>query len=465
MSGTGSADSLPGGPAATSRRGGPWARARALAARTRPTRNRYVDFLRAASIVVVVLGHWLMAAPTVATGERFTLSDLLHVLPWTQWLTWVFQVMPLFFIVGGYANAASLESAARAGTGYAGWVSHRLQRLVRPLVPFVLVWCGLALVARRLGLSEGLVRAGSQVAFVPTWFLAAYVVLVLVAPAMHRLWRRFGLASFWALVVAAAVVDVGRRAPGLQLVGWVNYAFVWLAVHQLGYAWREGTLGRGIRGMTFALGGLAALVVLVGLASYPVSMVTVPGERLSNSNPPTLALLALGVTQAGLVLLVEGPARRLLQRPRAWTATVAVNGVIMTLYLWHATVMVLLVALAELPGGVGLHFTPGTPTWWATRVPWLLGLLAGLAVFVAVFGRVEARVTPPSGPPPAPWRSVGGALALCVGLTALGVGGIGAPNPLGLRLWAVLVTLAGAVLVAAVRLPGVGLTPSAGTRG
>ena len=77
------------------------------------TRNRYVDGLRAISIAVVVVGHWLMAAPTVASGVRFTLSDMLHVAPWTQWLTWIFQVMPLFFIVGGYANAASLESARR----------------------------------------------------------------------------------------------------------------------------------------------------------------------------------------------------------------------------------------------------------------------------------------------------------------------------------------------------------------
>ena len=34
-----------------------WSRAKALAERTPETRNRYVDFLRAASITVVVLGH------------------------------------------------------------------------------------------------------------------------------------------------------------------------------------------------------------------------------------------------------------------------------------------------------------------------------------------------------------------------------------------------------------------------
>ncbi|MEJ2541588.1 MAG: acyltransferase family protein, partial [Gemmatimonadota bacterium] len=64
-------------------------------------RNRYVDFLRAAAITVVVLGHWLMAAPTVER-RQFTLSDMLHVSPWTQWLTWGFQVMPVFFLVGGW---------------------------------------------------------------------------------------------------------------------------------------------------------------------------------------------------------------------------------------------------------------------------------------------------------------------------------------------------------------------------
>ncbi len=69
-----------------------WSRARELAERTPETRNRYVDFLRAASIAVVVTGHWLMAAPVVNRAE-LTLSNMLHAAPWTQWLTWLFQVM------------------------------------------------------------------------------------------------------------------------------------------------------------------------------------------------------------------------------------------------------------------------------------------------------------------------------------------------------------------------------------
>ena len=431
------------------KRPGPLERARAAAART-SARNRYVDFLRAASIVVVVIGHWLMAAPTAESGVRFSLSDMLRVAPWMQWLTWVFQVMPIFFVVGGYANAASWESAQAKRVGYAGWVSRRLQRLVRPVIPFLLVWCALAIAARHLGVGRQIVESGSRAAFVPTWFLAVYVLVVVIAPAMHRLWRRYGMASFWALVVSAAVVDVAARGTGADAVRWLNYAFVWPAIHQLGYAWRDGALAEPARALSLALAGLAGLVVLRGLASYPVSMVTVPGETAANSNPPTLALLALGVTHIGIALGAEGPARRLLERASLWTATVFVNAVIMTVYLWHATVMVLLVGLAELPGGAGLRFVPNTTAWWASRPAWILVLLLLLGGFVAVFGRVEEWVRDHEVAP-ATWRSITGAVAVGTGLVTLAAAGIAGDNALGIRAAPVLLALGGALLVAAPR--------------
>jgi peptidoglycan/LPS O-acetylase OafA/YrhL len=429
------------------RREGPLQRARLLARQTRETRNRYVDGLRAISIAVVVIGHWLMAAPTVQSGVRFTLSDMLHVAPWTQWLTWIFQVMPIFFVVGGYANAASWEAARASGAGYDAWVSRRLQRLVRPVAPFILVWCALGLVGRWLGLGRELVRSGSEAAFVPTWFLAVYVLVVLLVPPLHAWWRRAGMSSFWALVVGAAVVDVVARAPGAAAVHWVNYGFVWLAIHQLGFAWRDGAFSEPARAVSFALGGLAGLLVLEGLASYPVSMVTVPGDTAANSSPPTLALLALGVTQTGVLLALEAPMRRLFQRASLWTVTVFVNGGIMSLYLWHATVMVLVVSVAELPGGVGLRFVPNSALWWVSRLPWLLVLVGVLAVFMTVFGRFEAQPAVRAMPIPA-WRTVVGAVALCVGLVLLASGGIGGYTDLGVRFAPVLLSLAGILLVA-----------------
>ena len=55
-----------------------------------------------------------------------------------------------------------------------------------------------------------------------------------------------------------------------------------------------------------------------------------------------------------MVLALERPARRLLARRSAWTATVLVNGMIMTLYLWHMTAMLLALGVALALGGVGL---------------------------------------------------------------------------------------------------------------
>lgn len=104
-----------------------WSRARDIAERTPASRNRYVDFLRAASITAVILGHWLIAAPWVVDGG-LRLDHMLTVQPWTQWLTLLFQVMPVFFLVGGYSNAASWDAAGRNGTPYGAWVAGRARR-------------------------------------------------------------------------------------------------------------------------------------------------------------------------------------------------------------------------------------------------------------------------------------------------------------------------------------------------
>lgn len=92
-----------------------WSRAAELADRTPTSRNRYVDFLRAASMLVVTVGHWLAAAPYLDATDTLTASHVLAVVPWTSWLTWILQVMPIFFMVGGYANGISWRAARRDG--------------------------------------------------------------------------------------------------------------------------------------------------------------------------------------------------------------------------------------------------------------------------------------------------------------------------------------------------------------
>ena len=95
-------------------------------------RDRVVDAVRAGALVVVVAGHWLMAAiGTESTGDgayRLQISNMLELRPWTQWLTWVLQVMPLFFIVGGFANAVSWQRTQHEGGRWADWIATRLLR-------------------------------------------------------------------------------------------------------------------------------------------------------------------------------------------------------------------------------------------------------------------------------------------------------------------------------------------------
>jgi hypothetical protein len=168
---------------------------------------------------------------------------------------------------------------------------------------------------------------------------------------------------------------------------------------------------------------------------------------VSNSRPPTLALLALGIFHLGLVLTLETPLRRWLKKLGPWTTTVLVNGTIMTLYLWHLTVMVLTIGLAHLLGDVGLELQPGTWSWWASRPIWIAVLAAFLLVFIALFGRFEQTARKGAEAALPAWRAIAGALGVCSGLAILALHGIGAEGPLGIRIGTVLLVLAGAALV------------------
>ena len=426
-----------------------WTHALDLAERTPEARNRYVDFLRALSITAVVFGHWLMAAPWIGDG-RLRLEHMLGVAPWTQWLTWGFQVMPVFFIVGGYSNSASWSAALRNGQPYGVWVGTRLRRLIGPIIPLLLFWAVIAMIAHRASVSPAMIKYGSQAALIPIWFLAVYILVAVLVPVTHWAWRRFGVASFWVLVACAVLVDYARFGGGFTAVGWVNYLFIWLAVHQMGYMWRDGHLGGFRKSVPWLLGGLAAMFALVKLAGYPISMVSVPGDAVSNTRPPSLAMLALSMMHGGLVLSLEGPARRLLHRTRFWATTILVNGTIMSVYLWHMTAAVLLIGLLNLSGGIGLHIEPNTKEWWITRPAWMAALAVLLTLFLAVFGRFE-RLSEPKVPVDLPiWRVVLGSILVCGALALIavgGIGGVGGEGPLGIRIWPVASALVGAALV------------------
>jgi len=391
-----------------------------IAENTPSTRNRVVDILRASAILAVVFGHWLAASIWLRADGEIQLLNSLEWIPYAGWVTWIVQVMPIFFLVGGYASGRALSAAEPDGIEYRDWVTKRVRRLFTPVIPLLVVWTLLIVVLGPF-LPSDVVRAGAMSATVPLWFIAVYVLITALAPLTHRWWRSAGLASVAAICLAAIAVDVGRFVFDVSGLGWVNFLFVWAAVHQLGYWWasRE-RAGTGIpisTGLVIAGASLTVLIILTAIGWYPVAMIGVPGAELTNMTPPTFAIALLGFVQAGLIWAASESIRRFAHRERVWHGVVAVSGVMMTIYLWHLTAMTLVASVFLFAfDGVAFKIEPGTIAWWATRPVWLLVLATVTLVLVAIFAPFEWRVR--DTPPPARVRYVIVGVLLIAGTAA-----------------------------------------------
>jgi fucose 4-O-acetylase-like acetyltransferase len=362
-------------------------RLRALADATSAGRDRYVDFLRVASIVVVVLGHWAMTA-VGRSADGVAAGNLLSSTPGLWLATWVFQVMPVFFFVGGFANMVSWQALRRRGGGYVAYLSGRLVRLLRPVLVFAAVWLALPPILGRLGLPAEQVELVGKVIGQPLWFLGVYLLVVALAPAMVRLHLRFGLWVPAALAAAVAAVDALRLGAGVERAGLLNLLLVWTLVQQIGFFYADGSLTRLSRRALAGLAavGLGGMVVLTGSSLYPPSMVGLPGEE-SNMSPPTVCIVALTVWQVALLMLARGRVSAWLARRTPWAAVVAVGSMAMTVYLWHITAMVALYGLVLAADGP--LPVPGTGWWWASRPVWLALLAAVLAPIALLLSRFE----------------------------------------------------------------------------
>jgi fucose 4-O-acetylase-like acetyltransferase len=401
------------------------ATARDLAAATPADRDRYLDLLRVVSIAVVVVGHWLMAAVTW-DGGRVDARNLLEVVPSVRPATWLLQVMPVFFLVGGYANARSWASTVANGGSYPEFLTRRTDRLLRPLGPFLVAWVLLALAVAPTRPGSEAVRLALLIAVQPLWFLAIYLLVVALTPPMLALHQRYAAVVPVSLVAVTALVDVLRLTWDVPYVDYLNYGAVWLFAHQLGFFYRDGGLQRLRRPVLVAAAaaGLAALAILTTLGPYPVSMVGLPGDRISNIAPPSICIVALTVFLTAVVLLARPSATRWVHKDRPWRLTIAANTVVMTVFVWQLTVLVAAVAAAST---LGLPSPPvASPAWWATRPLWVAGLGLMLFAVVLVTGRFETSATRP-GKAASPGSTLVAAVAaayLVLGLAGLATCGL-----------------------------------------
>jgi hypothetical protein len=405
-----------------------------LADATPVSRDRYVDLLRAAALAVVMLGHFLMVAVVVEPDGAVEVTNALTQITWAQWLTWVLQVMPVFFAGGGFSHAVGWTSVRRNGGTYADFLAARVQRLLRPTRVFIAIGTVLGVAVEASdNLSETAIMILRVVAQ-PLWFIGIYLAVVMLAPAMLRLHERWSWRVLVVLTLATALVDLARFAWGApEVIGYLNFAFVWLAVHQCGFFYADGIPQRGGTPLAVvcAAGGLTLTLALVAFGPYPVSMVTLPGDDTSNMTPPSLALLTCALWLLGLVLLLRGPLTRWIQKPRVWIAVVAANGMVMTAFLWHLSSIIAVngtLVLFDVP-----VFPPvGTTRWWLLRIPILILVATLLAAVVFALRRFERpkRWTAPDLEVRRPHRdraaTLGGLMTLCgiLGLSVAGFAGV-----------------------------------------
>ncbi|MBM2620192.1 acyltransferase [Actinoplanes sp. LDG1-06] len=280
-------------------------------------RNRYLDLLRAAAIVRVIV---------------------YHLFGW-PWLSIVLPAMGVMFALAGSLTAASL-SKRDAGKV----ITSRLRRLLPPLwllgliaVPVMLVagWAresdgdhpfslpGLLFWIFPIGDPPGSDQAIDV--WEPLWYIRAYVWFVLLSPALFALWKRIGWATVALPLLMLAALDLtGFELPetaDAALWDFVTYGACWVA----GFAHHDGRLQR--------LKPWLAYPVALVMAAAALYWAHGEGSWDLNDISESQALWSLAFV---LIVLRWQPAMGWLERVKPLDkAVTVVNARAVTIYLWH----------------------------------------------------------------------------------------------------------------------------------
>lgn len=350
-------------------------------------RDRAVDVARIGALLVVMFGHCALLLATIDdSGVR--IGNLLGAVPVLAPVTWVVQIMPLFFLAGGAAGAYGWHP----GSAWGSWLVARAQRLCRPVFWYLGFWVAALAVARViLGADSAEALGRESVALL--WFLGVYLVVLAFVPALTHLrsWRS-AAGLVLGLLAAATVIDMVRFSTGEAMAGVPNFLFVWLIPVVVGVAYARRLIGP--RAALVAAGvALGVQVLLVVFGPYEVALVVTGVEHNSNVTPPTLLMGLQCTWMSFLFVTAAGALNRWAARPRVWRAVAVGNAGAMTLYLWH--IPAIAIATFSLHA-VGLDaYDVDAPGFW--------GLLALRALVFAVVMAVLFQALSPLEHRPLPW--------------------------------------------------------------
>ncbi|TIH35165.1 acyltransferase family protein [Subtercola vilae] len=345
-------------------------------------RDLTLDIARVFCVLLVVVIHLLMVGVGFGPGGDLIVSRPLEDQAWFAPVTWAGQIMPLFFVVGGFASLTAWRSLQRRGGTAADYVRTRVLRLAQPALPLFLFYVVVIAGARAIGIDPQLLDVVVVGAGLPLWFLAAYTLCQALVPTMAGLHARAPGRTLVVLLAGAVLVDALRYTLHADGVGLVNLVFVWLLVQQLGFWYADGWFRARRAWQLIAIAALsyAALVPLTQLGPYSTDMLT-------NLNPPTLPLVLLALGQACILCLIR-PALAALMNTHAARAFVFVIGSrLMTIYLWHLPLIIALSGVTLLIPGASPP--PGSTAWWWSRPVFFVIVMLALIGLSFIVGRWE----------------------------------------------------------------------------
>jgi surface polysaccharide O-acyltransferase-like enzyme len=355
-------------------------------------RDLTLDIARVFCVVLVVVIHLLMVG--VGNGpDGLVVSRPLENESWFWIGTWFGQIMPLFFVVGGFASFTAWRSLQRRGGTAADYVRNRVLRLAQPALPLFLFYVVVVGVATLIQIDPELLGTVVAGAGFPLWFLAAYTACQALVPLMARLHATRPRLTVVALLALVVLFDTLRFTIGITELGLPNMVFVWLLAQQIGFWYADGWFaarnGWQLAGITVASYAVLAAV------SLPDGWYS--NDMLANLNPPTLPLVCLALAQACILRALKPWLARLMNTHAARAVVFLVGTRLMTIYLWHLPIIIILSGIALLIPGASPE--PASPAWWWTRPIFFVLVFAALFALSFLVARWEAPrevgITPP----------------------------------------------------------------------
>ncbi|HXO54756.1 MAG TPA: acyltransferase, partial [Mycobacterium sp.] len=356
-------------------------------ASTPATRDRAIDIIRIVSLVGVVVGHTIMATSTLRDGV-FIWNNLLTASPVFQALTWVFQVMPLFFFAG---VAACIDSWTPA-TSWGNWMMRRCTRLYRPVFYYLAFWW-VTLAPLSAVLPQHVYEPVAGISIQLLWFLGAYVLVLAAVPLLAVITTTGRLvAAVVGTYAFIAVVDAIRiNVHALSALGYLNMV-AWLIPGMFGVAYRRRLLA-GRAALTL---GVVMLVVNVALllGPYELSLVGIETQQLKNMTPPSLLLAGHAIMMCAFAIAAAPAIARWALGARVWWLAAIGNSGAMTLYLWHIPPLLAMHLVFDYLGHP--RFDPSSPGFVVLSVVQLMIMGALVAVVFVTLRPPRRETKPPS---------------------------------------------------------------------